>query len=75
MSYEDDRIRHKNRLSNEAYDLYQGLKALGYSHSDIIKYVQFAVQNGDQTKNNHYQEILNIISRFDSARSKEDGSV
>jgi len=39
---DDDRIRHKNRHQNEAFDLYEGLKAMGYDHAYMIKYAKFA---------------------------------
>lgn len=42
---EDDRIRNKNRHQNEAFDLYEGLKAMGYDNAYVIKYAEFALQH------------------------------
>jgi hypothetical protein len=39
---EDDRIRSKNKHQNEAFELYEGLKAMGYDHAYMIKYAKFA---------------------------------
>lgn len=62
---EDDRIRSKNRAANEAYELYEGLKVMKYSDSDVIRYAQFAIQNtSDNYRNNIYLAMIRI------ARSK-----
>lgn len=47
--FEDDRIRQKNRKHQEAFDLYEGLKHMGYAGPDIIKYAEFAIANTDDS--------------------------
>ena len=55
---EDDRIRAKNKKSNEAYSLYEGLKAMGYDHAYIIKYGEFALTN---TNDPFRSEVINTM--------------
>lgn len=42
---EDDRIRSKNRVQNEAYNLYEGLKLIGYTDEYVVKYIQLAISS------------------------------
>jgi len=67
---EDDRIRSKNRHQNEAFDLYEGLKAMGFDHTSMIKYAEHAMTTND----NHYRfEVLNtMISIVRSLDAKVD---
>lgn len=59
---EDDRIRNKNRhyncYQNSALDIYEGLKAMGYDNTYILKYAEFALQNASDSCR---IEVLNTI--------------
>lgn len=55
---EDDRIRYKNRYQSEAFDLYEGLKVMGYDHAHMIKYAEFALAN---TIDLSRSEVLNTM--------------
>lgn len=59
---EYDRIRNKNKFENEAFDLYQDLKSIGFSNGEIIKYANFAMQNGsDFSRNEIYSKMILIV--------------
>jgi hypothetical protein len=58
--YEDDRIRSKNRIHNEAYELFESMRAKGYTDGDI-KSVCASVEPGDEYRNEIYSMILKII--------------
>lgn len=55
---EDDRIRSKNRVHNDAYELYQDLIAFKYSHQNIIDYANFALVN---CTDSYRSEVLNTM--------------
>lgn len=58
---EDDRIRAKNRVHNEAYELWEGLKALGYSPDYIVRYADFAIQSASCSfRNEVYSRLISI---------------
>lgn len=58
---EDDRIRHKNRHHNEAYKIYEGLKALGFSQKEIIEQSQLIIQTQqDPFRNEVYSVIIKL---------------
>lgn len=64
---EDDRIRHKNRHINEALEIYEGLKAMGYDHTYMIKYAQFAQQNcTDPFRFEVLDTMISIVRRLDA---------
>lgn len=63
---EDDRIRSKNRKVNEALDVYDGLKAMGYDNAYILKYAQHAIDNStDSCRNEVYHTMISIVGSFD----------
>lgn len=66
---EDDRIRSKNKIQNEAYKIYEDLKAFGYDNDYIIKYAQFALTTSND---NFRNDVLNKI--IDLARSLNEGN-
>lgn len=41
---EDDRIRAKNRKHNEAWQIYEDLKALGYDNTYIEQHARLALE-------------------------------
>jgi hypothetical protein len=60
--HEDDRIRSKNRAQNEAFDLIEGLKYMGYSSSDILKYAKLALElTSDQSRINVFNTMISIV--------------
>lgn len=64
--YEDDRIRHKNRKNQEAWDLVEGLRAMGYDNAYIIKYANFALSTcTDSFRNEVYLTVKNIVGSLD----------
>ena len=67
---EDDRIRVKNKIHNEAFEIYENLKYLGYDNELIIKYAAFASQvTKDSFRNDIYTEVIKIVRRLDEARN------
>ena len=68
---EDYRIRSKNRHQNEAFDLYEGLKLMGYNNAEIIHYAEFAKQNvQDPFRNEVYNTMIHIVRSIDEADKK-----
>ena len=69
---EDDRIRNKNKNQNEAFELYESLKALGYDDTYIIKYAQFAQSSpSDSSRFDMMRIIISIAQRsLDEALKK-----
>ena len=69
--FEDDRIRNKNKHHNEAFELYKGLKSIGYSHQEIIKYAQLALNNiNDSYRNNVYKAIILLVRSIEHENKK-----
>lgn len=64
---EDDRIRDKNRQHQEAFDLYEGLVAMGYDNNYVVRYARLALEN---TVDSYRNEVLNAM--LDIARSLSD---
>lgn len=65
--FEDDRIRAKNRKHQEAFDLYEGLKVMGYDNAYIKKYAEFALQNTtDSYRIDVLNEVLTIVRGVDA---------
>ena len=59
---EDDRIRRKNRHLNEAHELIEGLKTMGYDSAYIARYAQFAITNGScPFRNEVYNTMIRIV--------------
>lgn len=64
---EDDRIRHKNRYQTEAFEIYEGLKAMGYDHAYMIKYAEFALVNcTDPFRSEVLNTMISIVRRLDA---------
>ena len=62
---EDDRVRCKNKKVNQALDLYEDLKTMGYSNEDIVRHAEFAVKNSpDCTRNEVYLTMISIVGGF-----------
>ena len=62
--FEDDRVRAKNIIHNEAWNLYHSFKALNFDDSTIKDHVNLALQHtSDSYRNNIYDAILRIIGR------------
>ena len=60
--YEDDRIRNKNKLHNEAYMWYEALKANGYSSEYIVSLCNTYINVGiTHSRNNIYSTVLKIV--------------
>ena len=59
---EDDRIRRKNVVINDAMDLYEGLKIMGYESKDIIKYADFAYSSCTDTLQKKVYETIKEIA-------------
>ena len=56
--FEDERIRNKNRYQNEAFEIYEGLRAMGYDYAYIIQYAELA----KETCTDPYRsEVLNTM--------------
>ena len=61
---EDDRIRAKNRIPNEALDIYEGLKAMGYDAAYMIKYAEFAKESCTcPIRNEVLNTMISIVRR------------
>ena len=59
---EDDRIRSKNKLHNEAYEEYLKLKSQGYTDEDVTYYCQTQLDNtSTNTRNEMYSTIMKIV--------------
>jgi hypothetical protein len=58
---EDDRVRSKNQVANDAYSLYQSFKVMKYSDADIVQYAEFALLNThDLSRCNVYRAMIKI---------------
>lgn len=61
---EDDRIRSKNRVINCAFEIYDGLYAMGYSAADIKAHAEFKMQTeADPRRNDIYMAVIDIAGR------------
>lgn len=64
---EDDRIRHKNRFQTEAFQIYEGLKVMGYDHTYMIKYAELALQDcTDPFRSEVLNTMIYIVRRLDA---------
>lgn len=62
--HEDDRIRAKNRVHNEAYEIVEGLRELKYTSGDIVRYAEFAMKStSDSNRIEIYHEMIRISGR------------
>ncbi len=62
--YEDDRIRNKNKVHNEAYAIYEGLKALGFTDADVLAHANNSLHaNTDSNRNEIYKNVILIAGR------------
>jgi hypothetical protein len=73
---EDDRIRSKNRVWNEASDMYEGMLKMGFTHSDIAQQAAKLLESStDSNRNEIYQAMLVIAGRVDNVTYKDtDGN-
>ena len=63
---EDERIRHKNRHYNEAADMYQGMKEMGFSHADIMKHAKDSLEKSiDSSRSDVYRAMINMDGSLD----------
>lgn len=67
--YEDDRIASKNRIHNEAYQLYQSLCDRGYTDNDIQQYLK---ELNSTQLNFLRNEVYSTALRLAVGRSDED---
>ena len=66
MGYDDDRIRSKNSTISSAFDMYDGLHAMGYSAEDIKAYAKHNMATETNFyRNEIYLEVINIAGRSD----------
>lgn len=62
--YEDDRIRKKNSVSNDAYELVLILKQLGLSDSDIVTTCESQLSTTNDFRNEIYSTVLRIVGGY-----------
>lgn len=66
---EDDRIRSKNRVINEACELLEDLRAFGYDNAYIKKYAEFAIQNTTcYIRNEVYSRLISLLKDVDNEK-------
>lgn len=66
MMSEDQRIRDKNKVHNEAYELYESLRAMNYSDGDITRHLQLCLSTSqDDFRNKIYLSALKIVEKTD----------
>ena len=62
--FEDDRIRAKNVIYNEAWGFYESFRFMKYSDLDIERYINLALDfTSDSYRINIYQAVLQIVRR------------
>ena len=65
---EDDRIRNKNRLINDAYDIYDSLKSQNRTNSDIEFTVSELLRlSSDENRNKIYLTVLDLVRRLNES--------
>lgn len=70
---EDDRIRTKNQTSNEAYKLFEDLKAFGYDEAYIKKYAEFALSTTTcSVRNEIYSRLISIVKGVENDKKFSD---
>ncbi len=70
--YEDDRIRRKNATHNEAFKIYETLKTLGYTHSEVRDHAKNAISyEKDSYRNEIYRNILLIVGENGESKSSD----
>jgi hypothetical protein len=70
---EDDRIRGKNKLHNEAYDAFEWLIKQDLSPAAIIDALEIAIHNDpDEIRNDKRKAVINIARG--ALREKDSGS-
>ena len=57
--HEDDRIRRKNKLYNDAYDTYSLLKSFGHSDAEIVTECNKLISHG--IRNEIYSTVIRIV--------------
>ena len=56
--YEDDRIRNKNKIHNQAMETYQAFKKIGMSDQEILQHLSIQKLNeGDKNRYDIYKCI------------------
>lgn len=65
---EDDRIRSKNRVHNEAFDIVSNLKEMGFSAKEMRANLESAlnVSASDRIRNDIYLMALKIIGGIEN---------
>jgi hypothetical protein len=62
LFFESERIKSKNKVQNEAYELLEAFKSFGYSLDDIKKYINFAITvNKNVFRNDVYLYMLKTL--------------
>ena len=64
--YEDERIRSKNKIHNEAHETYKKLKMMGMSDRDIVKYIQHISASEQDSYRNDLYMLIKQLARDDS---------
>jgi hypothetical protein len=67
--YEDERIRAKNRVHNDAYQEYNSLMSQGYTDADITHICTLALESSNKNRNDIFLTVLKIVGR-----SNDEGS-
>lgn len=64
---EDDRIRAKNKVNNEAFDMLEGMKQMGFSNDEIKRNLQTALTSPDidSFRIDVFNTMLKILGRLD----------
>ena len=71
--HEEDRIRHKNKVQQQAYDLYGSLSSEGLSDDAIATQVQELISlDPTNPRNNIYSAVLKIVGREDDYEEISD---
>ncbi len=72
---EDERIRRKNRLQNQAHDYYAKLSGEGLSDDAISSLMSDLIQTDPTNpRNDIYQTVLKIIGRINGDESDHGSS-
>ena len=62
--YDNERIRSKNRTINCAFEIYDGLYAMGYSAAEISAHATYKMSTeSDYHRNEIYLSVIEIAGR------------
>jgi hypothetical protein len=67
--FEDGRIRSKNREHNEAYKLYENLKAFGYSNQEIINYAQLSLSTDNLSRYEIFKRLILLVGGINESET------